>query len=87
MSPDKKERKGKEKEEGRIMGFLHLLEEMDKKRESERSEFGELGGSNVKAKYGYSIKLEPELRDFPLHSKRSFRPRKGFGGKKKTKRG
>ena len=80
---DNKEAKEKEKKEGRVMGFLHLLEEMDKKGESETSGFGEIGGFNAKAKYGYSVKLEPELGDLPRH--RGFHPRKGFGGRKKTK--
>ena len=61
----------KEKGEGRLKGFLHLLDEMDKKRESESSGFGEAGGFNTGVKYGYSVKLEPELSDLP--HRRGFR--------------
>ena len=71
MSPNKDKKEGKEKE-GKIMGFLHLLEEMDKEKESETSGFGEVGGFDTKVKYGYSVKLEPELGDLPHH--RGFHP-------------
>jgi len=73
-----------EKSEGIIMGGLHFLEDMDKRKEREASGFGEMGNPfgmpDTKIKYGFSVKLEPELKDFPRHSRQGIHRRPGFGG-------
>jgi len=73
-----------EESEGIIMGSLHFLEDMDKREEREASGFGQvsnpIGMPDTKMKYGFSVKLEPELKDFPRHSRQGIHRRPGFGG-------
>lgn len=82
---------GKDKKEGKDAGSLsrasHFLEEVNEKGERGMSGFGEFEAFNAEIKYGYSIKTSPELKDFPLHSRRGStleRKRGDKNGKEKS---
>ena len=53
-----------------LMGFVKLLEEMEKKGEKERVGYGWTSIAGLPADYGYNVKLGIEPRDFKRGYKR-----------------